>query len=460
MNKKQGTGRAAWAARALALVLLLAAWAPSARGEAEIRYVLQGMGMLAPVNNTHYLLAQSAGNKRWGVVDTDGAQLTDFAFEHLSYNAFTCFQDSLDEDPLMNWKALVCTQGGFVSEYRYGVIRPYSAEWAVGWVVSEGLEDAFDYTPDKKHFYNINRCDVFYLKDSPRLVASLSREQFRQAAAHGDYLSVEDRAGSVTVYDRDFQPTGLKVQTVSTPVYGVFNYALMNKVTTEIILDGCTEAKAYTTPRGTLFQVARVDFSGVKRVGICDMRGEWLLPLGDYGIQAVGADYAVITKDGLQGLYSYALGKPVVPCRYQSILTNKQGTDPYNFYGYVCGVNDSQRDFFRADTGEPVSSIAFDSKTMKAFGGTFYWPLKQTRYQFRAADGVEWTIQDRRILPSRGDGRLIVLRGITDGNYGIMTMHGDVALAFWYRNQPVITDDGKVILNTLNNGYCLAELIW
>ena len=106
MNKKQGTGRAAWAARALALVLLLAAWAPSARGEAEIRYVLQGMGMLAPVNNTHYLLAQSAGNKRWGVVDTDGAQLTDFAFERLSYNAFTCFQDSLDEDPLMNWKAL------------------------------------------------------------------------------------------------------------------------------------------------------------------------------------------------------------------------------------------------------------------------------------------------------------------------------------------------------------------
>ena len=97
---------------------------------------------------------------------------------------------------------------------------------------------------------------------------------------------------------------------------------------------------------------------------------------------------------------------------------------------------------------------------MKALGGTLYRSIAPDTYRFWAADGKEWITQDYRIIASRGDGRLIVLQQIESGAYGVMTMDGEVALNFWYRNTPVITDDGKVILNTQNNGACLAELTW
>ena len=452
--------RRAAAALALALLMILPA---QALGDIEVRYLLQGMGALVPVPGTQYLLAQEQGGDLWGVYNTSGDKLIDCQFDRLTYLNHGWFQDALGDEPLDNWKALVSIDGSFVSDYRYGMLQAYSAQWAVGLVLSEGTAEAYDLSPEENTFYTIDRCDVFCLNGKPHLAGSLSREQFRQAAAHGDYLSVEDALGGVTVYDRELRDTGLAVSSVSEAVYGIYSYALMDKAAQEIILDGFTEAKAFSTAQGLVFQVTRVDFSGKKHTGLCDAEGNWLIPLGDLdgcSLAAVNAEYAVVVQNKLRGLYSFSAGRMVVPCAYQSIITNAASTDPYTAYGYACAANGNKREYIRLDTGEVTRAITFNKSKMKALGGTLYRSIAPDTYRFWAADGKEWITQDYRIIASRGDGRLIVLQQIESGAYGVMTMDGEVALNFWYRNTPVITDDGKVILNTQNNGACLAELTW
>ena len=441
----------------LSVVLLSAA---SASDAVDAYYLLQGMENIVPVEHTRYLLVQAPYTHLWGVYDTDGDLLIEEQFDSLAYLGYDCFETGPYLDPLWNWKGLVGPDGSLLSECVYGVIQVYNEYWAAGLQVDAGTAEAYDISLDGQ-YYLLDRCDIFWLGDDPGMVAQLHQEAFRQAAAHGKYLSVEAPSGSVTVYDSNFEPVkGFKAKSLKDSVYGVVNYTLADRITGEIIMDGVTASTEIQTASGLLFQVTRVHYSGEKLIGICNLNGEWLMQPGSYAVDSVDADYAVVSRDGLQGLYSFDEERLLLPCEYDSILSSDLTVDPYVFYGYVCGVKDGVRNYIDVNTGETVSTLEYDSDTMKSLGGTVYREVITDLFKITSADGTVWYMQNSQMPSVRGDGRLITFYSMDNWGYGVMTMDGSVALRFWYSTMPLITDDGKVVMKNGNNGYALIEMVW
>lgn len=447
---------------ALAAALLTAWSAPSAlaEGSATTVKVLTGMQEIRAVSKTGYLLAQDAETGLWGVFNTQGDQLLPFEYQELSYGGCGCFISSLYTDPLENGKALIAPDGRQLSGFRYGVIRVYNGEWAVGWDVSAAEKtDDYDYKADSKHFYFINRCDVFRLGEEPHLAFSLKRKDFAKAAVHGQYLSVADREGKVTVYGPDCEPMEYSPRKVTDALYGIVSYALKDKVTGEVILDGLTEAKELTGTDGRLlFTVARIGYDGVKQYGLLDLSGQWLLPLGTgCSVVSVNGSWAVVSQNKKQGLYSLTQQRLVLPCEFDSIVSSSQTAEPYLFYGYLCAEREGVRYAMDTATGEIVRAYEWDEKHMQSVGGSALYQEFGKRSLISAV-GSRVGLAGYLPQTAGGDGRLIVIKG-SDNRYGVMTYEGQLLLETHYLNPPKVTPEGGIILNT-KNGYELLNVNW
>ena len=490
--KQMATHRLHWLAAlllaaSLLTVLLLTKPAPSSaapKDQAVTTTLLTDKGMILPVNQTRYLMVQDAGSKLWGVYDTSGNQLIEERFQRLSYLNFGCFSDNTVPEPAptkrprrgqatpapkpiladtLNTLALVSADGKFVSEYQYGVIQVLNANWALGWVLADGTEEDYDYTPDRNlNLYQVNRCDVFYLGENARQVGSLTRAQYKKAEAHEKYLTVQDREDAVTLYDKDFNVLPFALRSTSEGAWGQVDFTLGNRVTHEMILDGCSAVREYNLQRGPIYQVTRTLLDGSQLTGLIDLNGHWLLPMGgELTIKRVDNDYAVVARDDKVGLYSFELERLVIPCEYDSIPTNGQAVDPYQYYGYLCAVRDETRYFISLETGEIVRELPtkLDRKT-RLIGGTSYYQLTGLSAEITSLSGKTWRTRDTQILSTRCDGRLLICRAKMSGLYGIYNMNGLTVLDFKYKNLPVVTDDGMVILNTVKNGYQLIRVEW
>ena len=166
-----------------------------------------------------------------------------------------------------------------------------------------------------------------------------------------------------------------------------------------------------------------------------------------------------MTRDGRAGLYSYELGRLVVPCEYDSIASNTQANDPYISYGYACGIRDGIRYYINVNNGTAGSMVPVD-KSIKLVGGTAYTAVTRQSFAFTAASGKTWRIKDEKVVTTRGDGRLIICRDVLTSLYCVYNMNGVQVLGYKYKNQPIVTDDGYVILNTTKNGYQLIAIDW
>lgn len=448
-----------WAALLIALALLMPVRpALAASNSVSTRILASGFKELKPVERSRYILAQTTDTGLWGVINSGGRKVIDYQFSNLAYVGNGCFVTENSEEPLDNQKALVA--GKMVSDPMYGVIISYNEYWAAGWVITAANEEVYDYSPSKKFFYNIKYCDLFYLGGEPELVASYTRQEFASAKAHGQYISVQDRDGGVTVLGPGGEMTNLRLARVTDTVYGVANAALMNKVTREIIIDGISEAKEFNTRRGLLLQVSRADFSGNKLTGICNIKGEWLLPLGDNVIKQVSDDYVILTENDRLGLYSFELKRMVVPCAYDSIVANKKAYDPFSFYGYACAVRDGVRDYINMRTGEVCLSVPEKQEKQKILGSAVIISTGRTSCNVYSASGAEWKLRWKTVIDTRGDGRFVVVRNVEDNKYGVYSMDGQVLLETKYRICPVITDDGLVILQATKDEYQLMLIVF
>ncbi len=439
-------------------VLLLPAAAADGRVTTEV--LLDKYGQMVPVPQTHYILVQSTQTKLWGVFDTDGRQLMEYCMRSPEHAGSGCFTDTQVGGAEPNNKAVAALNAGVISDFVYGAVRVYNYKWAAGWVLEPAGEEEFDYAPNRKTHYNITACDLFWLGDSPCKVASLTREEFASAAAHEDYLSVADREGNVAVYDRAFNRTDVRVSGINDAVYGVVDYALIDKADGRMILDGVSSAKETPLADGICFQVTRTDLSGTKWNGICDFNGEWLLPLNaEYTVKSVTAGYALMAREDRLGLYSLTERRWIVPCEYDSFLTNKTATDPYSIGGMICGIIGNQRHYIDAGTGETVNIIEYTEDSPVLTNGAMYY-TRPTRvsYQITSAAGRQWNVYYQQMRSTRGDGRLIIMQDTKNNRFGIYTMNGDVVLPFNEYLKPAVTDDGRVIRGNAMTGYQLIRV--
>ena len=452
--------RITWRLAALVLMAALLTGGMSVAGaerNAATMRVLSGMQSIRAVKQTDRLIVQ-AENGLWGACDTRGHQVLPCDYEPLAYLGYDFFSSALDQDPLANALALISPDGTRLSGYRYGIIRVYNNHWAVGWEVSPATKDAYDYKKDKSHYYFINSCDVYYLDGTPHLAGSFSDGGFSQGAAHGEYLSVLSRDGQVTVYDRGFQPTGFTPAKISQGVYGVDSFTLKNRVTQETILEGIASAKEIQVGDRLLLQVSRTLYNGSSENGLCDLTGAWVLPLGDYTVERVSGDWAVLAQQGKQGLYSLSKQRLVLPCEFDQIVSSTQTVDPFLFYDcYLCAEKDGARYALNTETDELIRAYDIDTKNMKWFGGSAYFK-DQGKRVILGPDGRRSSLNGFRYQAARGDGRLILVQG-EDGRYGVLTYTGQLLVEAWYTVPPVITDDGAIILTT-PRGCDLLNVYW
>ncbi len=466
----------------LLLCVMLSGIPRPAMADVKAVRILKQMEYLAQIPGTNLLIAQEPKNLKWGVYDTDANLVIPLEHEKISYLAYDCLSvASLSNfDQLFDTKAqikleevnscaLMTFDGQLQTEYAYGLFKTYSRQWSAGWVLEEGTAEDSDYTPDKKHFYRIERCDIFYRdlhaaadaeEPSFRLILSLTQDEFQEAAAHGDYLSVLNRSGEVTVYTKNAQVVDGDFKSIKDSMYAIKNWMLISRETGEMIMDGCSAVSEAQTEDGLRLIVTRTNFQGNKMNSLITPEGEVVIPMCDGKISSVYRGYAIITSnaDGKKGLFSCVENRMILPCEFDDIPANKNALDPYNCHGYICVQKDDQFFRYELETGQllPIAELEPETK-IDRYGAAFYATQKTgkvTTTRLIAPDG-KVVSKYCSMRKTRGSGYIMV--AAFSGGSTVLDWYGNNYLPQNYSNV-TITDDDHIIIKTKNSGYDLYKL--
>ena len=445
---------------ALSLLVILLAAPLSGLGETvAVEPLLQYRQGIAAVANTNYVIITDKHSTRKAVFSTDGTQLTDYLYNNLTYLSNDYFV-GYDEAGINN-RSLVHISGATLIEAAYGNFAVISRHWVLGYVLAEAPEDAegVRYTRGKVDFL-LEKQDLFYLADpdqAPRLVASLSPAQYAAAAAHGDFIAIQDQEGVITLYDRDFKAYDYPMEKVTTPIYAVKDYEIVNQVTGNVVKEGYVSVLEQMYQGELVLIVSNYNYKGEKVAGVVDLNGNEIIPMLEYDISSLSGDYAIVVKGKRKGLYSLTRRELIVPCEFNNIMASKVSMDKYVFNGYAAVENGNQRGYFNTQTGELSCEVKYTTKSVTTIGCTTYWKTENGTFILAAADGVETEVQvDSLYGKLRGDGHLLV--AVKDGFYGVIDWHGNVILPFEHKNIITITDDSKALIRS-STGYELDAIM-
>ena len=411
--------------------------------------LMQYIPSITSVGGTNYLIISTQSGDKQAVFNTALEQISQYQYAKMAYLDYGLFQAWDDEE--INHRAIVTPEGAQLTDFAYGAFSAYSRNWAIGYVLSPGTKEDYQYKSGKK-YYHIDRYDVFYFGDEDKVtqpVASLQYEDFSKASAHGDFLAIIDRNDKITLYDQTFAAQDMEMKKISSPVYGFKNYAALNLATGEIIRDGVSAAKELLAPSGAMLAVAYKDYSGRQLAGIITTKGEEVLPFEVEGtISAMNGDYLVFSSASkMVGLYSMKEHKIVVPCEFNNIMVSKVSSDPYVFRGYVAVENGDQRGYYDTKTGRISCEIKYNRKEVTTIGCSTFWKAADGEWIIAAADGAETKVKvDEIYAKTRGDGYLLV--AVKDGLYGVIDWHGNEVLPFIHNKVITVTDDSTALLRT------------
>ena len=399
------------------------------------------------LNNTNYVIVTEKFTHYQSIYTSTGELVATFPYTNLTYSNYGLFTAYNEDD--VNSRALVQLSGAEITDPAYGAFVTYNAHWAVGYVLEPATEENNNYKRGKD-FFNIVRYDVYYISDTPAKtepIAQLTPEQFKSADVHGDYIAIMDVDEKVTLYDKTFKAYDLAMDKPGTAVYGVVDYAIIDKATGDIVLDGFTAVKEQKMSDGLWLIGTRYNFKGQQISGIIDLEGKEIMPV-DYFITTVTDKYVVITNpDKLKGLYSLETGKIIVPCEFNNIMVGKVSTDNYVHNGYVAVENGDLRGYYDVNAGKLSCEVKYDRTAVTTIGCSTFWQVEEGVYMLVAADGVETEVHvDEISKNTRGNGHLLVAK--KDGMFGVIDWHGNVVLPFEHNKQIIITDDSQALIRT------------
>lgn len=458
----------------LMMCAMLTGFFQSAAADIKAERLLKRMGNLTPIPNTNLLIAQESKKNKWGLYDTDANVIIPLEHENIGYVAYRFLSvSSIPEEKIdpkaritldkINCHALMTFDGSVLTDYTYGLFKAYSPHWAAGWVLKNGAADDYDYTPDKSHYMRIARVDIFYCEDDAVcLAASLSREQFKNAAAHGEYLSVQDREDKITVFDKNAETVDIGAKNLKSSVYGIKNWMIVNLATGEMAMDGCSAVSEIQTEEELLLLATRIDFQGRKQNCLITTKGETVIPMSNAAISSVSRDYAILTsnEDGKKGLYSIAENRMILPCEYDDIFENKNSIDRFNCHGYICVMKDGQYGCYEVETQTllPGAALELEAGTkLERYGATSFVTTKAsktTTTKLIAPDGRIKSLYCS-LSKSRGSGYLMIAK--FGGGNTVVNWYGNNYLLQYYSNI-ILTDDDRFILKTKNSGYELYRI--
>ena len=251
----------------------------------------------------------------------------------------------------------------------------------------------------------------------------------------------------------------IRIKKLDEAMYAVKNWAVVAKGTSDIVLDGVSAVKEMPTAAGLYLKVTRLDYSGVKWYSVFTVEGEQLMPFITEDISSVTPDYAVLTANKKQGLYSFRENRQLLSCAFDKVISNASSLDPYVLHGYVCAERDGSRYFIHINDGTIIKASKLDKK-WQAIGNTYVMnDGRNVRYRLLAPDQRESYVDDARLVKNgyRGSGYLVAFTSQVYSNI-LVTWYGEMVVKF--NNFPlVVTDDDRVIVHTAREGYKLIEII-
>lgn len=411
----------------------------------ELNQLFQYMPSIRPMQGTGLVVAESKEDNTLGVFSSEGREVIPFglsAVNMLTHGFLSAAMESAD----VNCLAIYKIDGTKVSGFSYGVVNVYGSRWAAGIVLADAAEGEKDFTV-KNTDYIIGRYDLYFVsEEGASLVASLDREQFASARQHGDYISIQNRAGETTAYDCRFQPVLTGLYDVKAAYFGMANNQIVNNITKEAVASGYIEVSEADLPTRMLLVASTVGADGVQVQAVLDTDGNLLMP-AEYTVVTVIDPYVVVADGtGLLGLYSLTEKRLVVPCGYTGFLASATSADPYVNNGYICVEKDGMCGFVDASTGEVTCPTEYNSRIVKLYGCSMVFDTEKG-FVLIAADGTRTELYEYTEMPaSNGDGTLLVAR--KDGYYGLIDWHGNEMLPFIHKNVITLTYDSKALIRT------------
>ena len=410
--------------------------------------VLSFMPKLTVVAGTNYIISTEKSTHYQSVLNTAGDKLATFPFTSLSYSNYNFFT-AWSEDGI-NTRALVHLNGAQVTEPTYGAFTVYNKNWVLAYVLNPADEETSTYKRGKE-FFTIDHYDLYYVEDdaaSTTPIGTLQPDAFKSAAVHGDFIAIMNQADQVALYDKTFQLLDYPMEKTSTPVYGVSEYAIVNRVTGEMVADGYTAVSERPVNVGLWLITTRFDFRGKKLYSVIDLQGNELMSPTEYVIGTMTNHYAVVSgEDKLKGLYSIDEGRLIVPCEFFNIMIGKVSTDNYVHHGYVAVEDGDLRGYYDVAAGRLSCEIKYNRTEVTTVGCSTFWKVEDGLYMLAAADGVETEVHVDEILANnRGDGYWLVAK--RDGLFGVIDWHGNEVLPFEHNKAITITDDSQAIIRT------------
>ena len=429
----------------LLVILLTVIPAAVLAEELQLSMKYQYMPSIKPIAGTNLIIMESKTDNSLGVFTNEGNEVIPYGLAAVNRLNHGFLSVSKDKDELNNL-AIFQQNGAQLSDYMYGYVNVFDSRWVAGYILEKASGKEKDITISKVN-YLILQFDLYFVSENgASLLTSLDRDHYKSSKVHGDYITIQDREGNVTAYDREFQPVEIALKDVNAAYYQVNNYQIISNITNEVIADGYTAVEEASLPTRMLLLATAANEDGSTFQGILDIAGNVLMP-AEYQVVSMGDPYVVVAnQEGLQGLYSLEEKRLAVPCEFTSIVTCATSVDPYINKGYVCVELDGKLGFVDARTGQVSCQPAYNSRIAKVYGSSIAFD-GENGYVVIAADGTRSELYEyEEIAVSNGDGYLLVAK--KDGFYGLIDWHGNEVLPFIHSDIITLTDDSKSLIRT------------
>ena len=438
-------------AKYLCAVLILVLAASTALAEVKLDTVFQYRTLIQQVQGTGCLIVESKQDNLRGLFTTAGAEIIPCAYksiDSLSYGFFSAYNDK----EAVGGRALWTVGGHMIGKAEYGSFKAFNSHWVAAFVVNpeEVPDDDKDIKIGSKT-YQYERVDLFYVTEdadeSLEPVASLDRDAYADASAHGDYIAVADREKNVSVFDSSFQPVSVTLSAANKPLFTVNkSYQLISLLTNSVLDDGYTEVAEVNLTDRMLVRATRVALDGTKLACLMTADGTVLLP-AEYEIIDITDHYAVVAnQEKQQGLFSLDEGRFIVPCAYSAIVPCATDLDKYVHCGYVCVEKNEKLGFYDAANDVESCVPKYSKRAATNIGCCIVFTSIEGDVTIVAGDGAVNTAEVDEILPTRGDGYLLEAK--KGDSFGLIDWHGNILVPVNHYKDIIVTDDSKAIIRT------------
>lgn len=437
--------------KTLCVALVLVLLAASAVAEVKLDMVFQYMPVIQAVAGTNCLVIESKTDNSRGLYTTDGRELIPCAYKSIDYLSNGFFSAYNDKEAV-DGRALWTSNGRMIGKAEYGGFKVFSNQWIAAFVVDpqEQTEKSFQDIKIGSKSYRYDRIDLYYVTDAAaeaiEPVASLDRDAYADAAAHGDYIAIINRAKEISVYNSSFESVPVELKAVKNPLYKVDKFQLFSLLDGKNLGDGYSEVAEVTLGDRILVKATRIAMDGTKLAGLMTADGSELLP-PEYEILDVTDHYVLVADaEQNQGLFSLDEGRMIVPCAYTSILSSKTDLDKYVHNGYVCVEKDDKLGFYDVVNGAESCAPKYSKRAVQNIGCTLSYTTIEGDLTVVAGDGSVHQVDADQILATQGDGYLLEVK--KGSAFGLIDWYGNSVLPANHYKDITVTVDSRAIIRT------------